>query len=195
MQVPLEIIWHEMDPLPHVDERVRERVARLEKFFDRIIGIHVVIEAAHRRPKGPSADYEVRLEVTVPGSVLTIDRKPGDVHTHKDPQMAVRDAFQAMERKLKRWKEEHSGRPEVTETPYLQGKIAELNPPEGGGQIAVTDGRLIYFHRNAVISGDYEALNVGDPVELMIAPEDDAVNLHASSVRPIGAREFVDEPR
>lgn len=194
MQVPLEMIWHEMDPLPHVESRVRERVARLEKFFDRIIGVRVVVEAAHRRPRGSSVDYEVRLEVTVPGSVLTIDRKPGDVHTHKDPQMAVRDAFQAMERKLKRWKEEHSGRPELTETPYLQGKIAELNPLEDGGQIAVTDGRLIYFHRNAVVNEDYDDLNIGDPVELMIAPEDDAVNLHASTVRRIGTREFVDEP-
>lgn len=195
MQIPVEIVWHEMDPARHVEQRVNERVARLEKFFERIIGVHVVVEAAHRRPKGSSADYEVRLEVTVPGGVLTIDRKPGDTRMHKDPLMAVRDAFEAMERRLRRWKDEHSGRPEVTGTPYLQGKVAEISPPDGGGQIAVTDGRLVYFHRNAVVNGDFDALEVGDPVELMIAPQDDAVNLHASTVRRIGAGVFVDAPR
>ena len=194
MQTPVEIIWHEMEPLPHVERRVDERVARLEKFFDRIIGVHVVVEAAHRRPKG-SADYEVRLEVTVPRGVLTINRKPGDERYHKDPLVAVRDAFEAMERKLRRWKREHSGRPALDETPLLQGRVAELDAGAGSGEIAVTDGRLVYFHRNALVNGSFDALEVGDPVELVIAPRDDAANLHASTVRRIGRQEFVDEPR
>lgn len=194
MQGPIEIIWHEIEPLPHVEKRVRERIARLEKFFDRIIGVHVVVEAAHRRHRVGN-EYEVRLEVTVPGSILTIDRKPGDVHAHTDPLVAVRDAFEAMERKLKRWKEQHSGRPEVGDSPMLQGKVAELNRRADSGQISVTDGRLVYFHRNAVVNQSFDALGIGDPVELIIAPEDDATNLHASTVRRIGTQEFVDEPR
>lgn len=194
MQTPVEIIFHEMEPLPHVEQRVRERVARLAKFFERIIGVHVVVEAAHRRPKG-SADYEVRLEVTVPGGVLTINRKPGDDRYHRDPLVALRDAFDAMERKLRRWKREHSGRPVVEESPMLQGKVAELHPDSDSGEIAVTDGRLVYFHRNALVNGSYEALEIGDPVELVIAPADDAANLHASTVRRISTQEFVNEPR
>lgn len=194
MQTPVELIWHEMDPVPHVEKRVRERVARLEKLFERIIGCHVVVEAAHRRHKG-SSDYEVRLEVTVPGGSLTINRRPGDDQGHMDPLLTVRDAFDAMERKLRRWKEEHSGRPEPSESPMLQGRIAELDPGAGWGQIAVTDGRLVYFHRNALVDDLIEAFEVGDPVELVIAPRDDAENLHASTVRRIGAQRFVDEPR
>lgn len=194
MQIPVEFIWHEMEPAPHVEKRVRERVARLEQFFDRIIGCHVVVEAAHRRHRVGN-EYEVRLEVTVPGGMLTINRKPGDDHAHTDPLVAVRDAFDAMERKLRRWKDEHSGRPDVSRTPMLQGKVMELNGVAGSGQIAVTDGRLVYFHRNAVVDGGFEALEVGDPVELVIAPRDDATNLHASTVHRIGAQKFVDEPR
>lgn len=194
MQTPVEIIWHEMEPAPHVEKRLRQRLARLGKFFDRIIGCHVVVEKAHRRHRVGNA-YEVRLEVTVPGGILTIDRKPGDDHAHTDPLVAVRDAFDAMERKLRRWKDEHSGRPEPDEAPQPQGRIAELDQAAGSGEIAVTDGRLVYFHRNAVVDGRFEALEVGDPVELVVAPRDDAANLHASTVRRIGAQRFVDEPR
>ena len=195
MQTPVEITWHEMERSPHVEQRIHERVARLEKFFGRIIGCRVVVDAASRRHRVGN-EYDVRLEVTVPRGVLTIDRKPGDVHAHTDPLIAVRDAFEAMERKLRRWKEEHSGRPtEVTEKPTLHGQIAELNPLAESGQIAVTDGRLVYFHRNAVVNEKYEALDIGDPVELVIAPEDDATNLHASTVRRISTQEFVNEPR
>ena len=48
METPVEIIWHNMDPAPHVTARVNHRVERLEKFFDRITRCHVVVEAAHR---------------------------------------------------------------------------------------------------------------------------------------------------
>lgn len=194
MQTPVEIIWHGLEPVPHVEKRVRERVARIEKFFGRIIGCHVVVDAGQHRHRIGN-EYEVRLEVTVPSGILSINRKPGDDHAHTDPLVAVRDAFDAMERKLRRWKDEHGGRPEVDATPMLQGRIAELNALAGSGQIAVTDGRLVYFHRNAVVYGAFDTLDVGDPVELIIAPRDDAINLHASTVRRIGAQEFVDEPR
>jgi len=194
MQTPVEIIWHEMEPAHHVENRVNDRVARLEKFFDRIIGCRVVVEKAHRRHRVGN-EFEVRVDVTVPGGILTINRKPGDDHAHFDPLVAVRDAFDAMERKLRRWKDEHSGRPEAPESPMLQGQVAELSPPSDSGQIAVTDGRLVYFHRNAVVNDDFDALKVGDPVELVIAPRDDATNLHASTVRRIGTQEFVNEPR
>ncbi len=193
MQTPVEIIWHNLDPSPSVEEKVHERVGRLEKFFDRIIGCHVVVEAPHQRHRTGNA-YEVRLEVTVPGSVLTIDRKPGDERAHADIHVAVRDAFEAMERKLRRWKQQHSGRPEVDHTPMLQGRIAEINHSGNAGQIATADGRLVYFHRNAVVNGAFDTLEVGHPVELVIAPQDDAVNVHASTVRAIGERRLVDEP-
>lgn len=193
MQTPVEIIWHNMDPSPPVEAKVHERVRRLEKFFDRIVGCRVVVEAPHQRHRTGN-EYEVRLDVTVPGTVLTIDRKPGDNHAHADVFVAVRDAFEAMERKLRRWKDQHSGRPPVDHTPMLQGRIAELHRDGDSGQIATTDGRLVYFHRNAVVDGDYDALDVGHAVELVLAPADDAVNIHASTVRAIGDRRLVDEP-
>jgi ribosomal subunit interface protein len=190
METPAEIIWHNMDPIPHVAKRIDARIARLEKFFGRIVGCRVVIEAAHLRHRKGN-QYEVRVDVGIPGTELSINRRPGDDQAHFDLRVAVRDAFDAMERQLRRWKDEHSGRPVAQEAP-LQGKIAEIDHEEDFGHINTTDGRSIYFHSHSVVSGDFDRLTVGDAVELVVAPQDNAEGLHASTVRSIGAQRFVD---
>lgn len=192
MELPVEIVWHNMDPARHVEARVNERAARLEKFFGRIIRCYVVVEAAHRRHKMGN-HYEVRIDVTVPGGELSVNRRPGDDNAHEDVLVAVRDAFDAMERKIRRWKGAHSGRPVSHEAP-LQGRITEIDDHAGSGQIATTDGRLVYFHRNALVAGDFDQLSAGDTVELVVDPGEDAAGAHASTVRPIGAQRFVDRP-
>jgi ribosomal subunit interface protein len=188
MEVPAEVIWHNMDPVKHVAKRIDTRIARLEKFFDRIVRCRVVIEAAHQRHRKGN-QYEVRVDVVTPGGELSVSRRPGDDDAHFDLRVTVRDAFDAMERQLRRWKEEHSGRPAAQEAP-LQGTVAEIDHNAGFGHIDTTDGRSIYFHSNSVLNGAFEKLSAGDTVELVVAPRDDAEGLHASTVRPIGAQRF-----
>jgi len=103
METPAEVIWHNMDPIPRVAKRVDERIAWLEKFFDRIVRCRVVIEAAHQRHRKEN-QYEVRVEVGIPGGELSINRRPGDDHAHFDLRVTIRNAFDAMERQLRRWK-------------------------------------------------------------------------------------------
>lgn len=192
METPVEITWHNMEPVPHVAKRVDQRIKRLEKFFGRITRCRVVVEAPHQRRRQGN-QYEVRVDVTTPGGELSINRKPGDDQAHFDLLVAIRDAFDAMERQLRRWNDEHGGRPEVHATP-LQGRIAEIDPNAGSGQIATTDGRLVYFHRNSVVTGDFDALAEGDTVELVVDPGENAKGAHASTVRPITSQRFLDRP-
>ena len=110
MQIPAEITWHNMDPIPHAAKRINHRIERLEQFFSRITRCNVVVEAAHQRHRQGN-QYEVRLDVTAPGGELSVNRKPGDTQAHTDLLVVIRDAFDAMERQLRRWKDEHSGRP------------------------------------------------------------------------------------
>ena len=58
-----------------------------------------------------------------------------------------------MERQLKRWKRQVRGETRGREVP-LQGRIAEIYVGRGYGQIATTDHRLVYFHKNSVVNGD-----------------------------------------
>lgn len=192
MQTGIEIAFHGMEPSAAVEERVDQRVKRLEQFFGRIVACRVVVDAPHQHHRKGNL-YAVRLEVRVPGGELSIDRKPGDENAHRDVLVALRDAFDAMERKLRRWKEEHSGRPAAHAEP-LQGRISELRAAEDHGQIATTDGRLVYFHRNAVVDNSFDTLSEGDTVELVVDQGVGEGGPHASTVRPISGQRFVDKP-
>jgi ribosomal subunit interface protein len=99
MPIPLQISFRNMDPSPAVEERIRKKAEKLERFHDRIIGCTVVVEAPHRHHhKGKL--YSVRVDISVPGKELIVDRaKPSD-HAHEDVYVAVRDAFDAAVRRL-----------------------------------------------------------------------------------------------
>ena len=86
-----------MDPSPSVEDRIRKKAAKLERFHDRIVGCTVVVEAPHRHHhKGKL--YNVRVDISVPGKDVVVDHaKPID---HEDVSVAIRDAFDAAARRL-----------------------------------------------------------------------------------------------
>ncbi len=99
MVLPLQVTFRKMDPSPFVRGRIKERADKLERFHDRIVGCRVVVEAPHRHHhKGKL--YAVSVEVKVPGSTITSHRSPGERHSHEDVYVAVRDAFDAVERQI-----------------------------------------------------------------------------------------------
>jgi len=108
MTIPLDITFKGMDPSPAVEARVRERAARLERFHPRIGHCTAVVEAPHRhRHKGRI--YGVRLHVRIPGADIVVNHEPGKDHAHEDVMVAVRDAFDAMERRLHEQAERRRG--------------------------------------------------------------------------------------
>ena len=44
------------------------------------------------------------------------------------------------------------------------GQIAEVNPDQDFGYLLTKEGGLLYFHRNSVLSGDFDHLSRGDEV-------------------------------
>lgn len=105
MQTPVEIQFVSLERSLAVEAVVRQRVAKLERFFDGIISCHVMIDAPHRQHRKGNV-YEVRIEVRVPGTELVVTHEPGNVDAHNDIYTAVRDAFTAMDRMLRKWKEQ-----------------------------------------------------------------------------------------
>ena len=192
MQIQPQVTFKEIDRSDEIEARVRERIKGLEKVSDRITSCHVRVRAPHQRHR-KGAQYVIDIDVITPSGSVHIGREPGDNFAHEDVNVAIRDAFNAAERKLRKLKERHKGRPEVLSAP-LQGRIEVLDPEDGFGQIATTDGRLIYFHKHSLVGGTFSDLTVGDVVELSIDYEDSDEGPHASMVRPISTRKFVDKP-
>ena len=99
MAVTPQITFHQIDASPFVRARIEERADKLVRFHDRITGCRVVVEAPHRHHhKGKL--YSIAIEVQLPGGTVTSHRSPGDHHSHEDIYVAIRDAFDAVERQI-----------------------------------------------------------------------------------------------
>jgi len=99
MQEPLRIAFRNMEPPIGVDATVRANAAELERFYDRIIGCSVVIEARHRSHHQGNL-YRVRIELSVPDRTLVVGREPAEHRAYEDLHVAIRDAFEAAKRQL-----------------------------------------------------------------------------------------------
>ena len=109
MQIPVQISFHGIDKSDAVETRIREKVSKLEQFFDRITGCRVVVERHHRSRNNLTAKdqpFHVSIVVEVPGEELVVKRDPKDfaaLRDHQDVNIAVRDAFVTMQRRLKEY--------------------------------------------------------------------------------------------
>lgn len=100
MTTPIEVHFHGLDRSEAVEERVREKVARLEKHFPRLSYCRVAIDAPHRHAHKVRA-YHVKLELGVPNSEpLVVANEAAYNPEHEDVNAALRDVFDIAKRRL-----------------------------------------------------------------------------------------------
>jgi cold shock CspA family protein len=157
---------------------VRREAAKLEQFYRRIMWCRVLMEAEHRYPGGGSIAYGARVDLTVPGGELVVTRR-----THEQLLTAIQLAFDAAQRQLEDYSRRQRG---AVKTPEVQphGRVSKLLPYEGYGFLATSDGREVYFHRNSVLHGGFDSLEIGDDVRFEEA--EGIEGLQASTVAPVG---------
>jgi ribosome-associated translation inhibitor RaiA len=95
----LRITFHGMESSPAVEQRIRQKVAGLQRFSDRIHGCHVTVEAPHRHGHSGKL-YKVGLTIQMPGQELVVRRAGPQDHAHEDIYVALRDAFDAATRQI-----------------------------------------------------------------------------------------------
>jgi ribosomal subunit interface protein len=99
MQVPLQISFRNMDPSSAVESVIREKAAKLDRFFGRIVSCDVTVEAPHRHHhKGKL--YKVRIDIGMPGKDVHVRLEGPQNQAHADVYVAVRDAFEAAVRQV-----------------------------------------------------------------------------------------------
>ena len=103
MQQPLQITVHNLSLSDVAEKRIRSRAEKFERFSERIISCHVTVDAPHHH-KQKGERYEVRMVIALPGEELVIRHEPDE-----DIYVAIRDAFDVAERRLKEHKERRSG--------------------------------------------------------------------------------------
>lgn len=187
MDTSLQITFHNLDRSDAVEAKIRERVENLESFYPHIISCRVAVEAPHRHHQQGN-HFRIRVDVKVPDRELVADREPDEHHAYTDIYVAIRDAFDSMRRQLEEYSRLQQRKVKEHETP-VHGRIVELDPVRDFGRIETSDNRLIYFHRNSLVDGDFDKLEVGAEVRLSEEMGDDGPQ--ASSVHLIGKHHIV----
>jgi ribosomal subunit interface protein len=108
MQSTPQIIWQNLSPSETIEANIRKHIAKLDKFFDRIIDCRVVIEVPHRHHHQGNI-YHVQINLTVPGGELVVNRHPSERQAHEDLEIAIRAAFESAERQLKEYAQRQRG--------------------------------------------------------------------------------------
>ena len=100
-----EIVFRHVDHSPAIEEAIASRIERLERYYRNIHGCTVVVDAPHRHQHKGHA-YTVSIDLVVPGSELVVSGNGAQRNpAHQDVYVAIRDAFNAMERQLKAFAE------------------------------------------------------------------------------------------
>lgn len=160
MQLPAQITTRGVRLEEREEEKIRQRIAQLDRYYDRIVSCRVAVDTPgrHHQRGGP---YSVRIEIHVPGAALVADRTQ-----EEDLESAVQAAFDAARRRL----EDYARRQRGTEKAHEErptAVIARLNPRGGYGFLATSDGREVYFHENSVLPPGFSHLHVGAEVRFL----------------------------
>jgi cold shock CspA family protein len=195
-----------MPPSRAIEDNIREKADKLDSLYDDIMSCRVIVEAPHRHHHKGKA-YVVRIDMTVPGGELVVNREPkrlvaaraarneelentlAENHApskhaaHEDAYVAIRDAFNAAARKLQDHARRRRGKTKVHEaTPVA--RVTKIFPMEDYGFLQTPDGREIYFHKNSVLQPGFDRLEVG--TEVYYAEELGEKGPQASTVRVAG---------
>ena len=180
-----------------VEEWIQEEAAKLDEFFNRIMACRVVVELPSRHRKRGGI-YHVRIDLTVPGKELVVNRQPSLHNTvqqddepkiakhlevqapHKEPRQAIDDAFKEMARQLQDYARRQRGAVKIHE-PAPRARVSKLFPEDGYGFLETPGGREIYFHQNSVLDEGFGRLKIGSVVKF--AEEEGEKGPQASTVR------------
>lgn len=184
MKLPLQVVFRNMDASAAVEAKIRDRVDQLEKFYQHIMSCRVAVEAHHKHHQGNL--YHVRVDLKVPDAEIVASRDPKAHQAHEDVYVAVRDAFDAVRRRLEDHVNRRRGHEKTHDTPP-HGRVAEITPDYG--KIETADGRRVYFHRNSVVNDEFGKLEVGSEVRFVeVAGE---LGPQASTVHVVGKHHVV----
>ncbi|HEY5666217.1 MAG TPA: HPF/RaiA family ribosome-associated protein [Gammaproteobacteria bacterium] len=187
MTIPLDIVFLNMDHSDAVQSAIEERIGKLEQFSQQIMRCRVTVEAPHKHHAKGNI-YHVAIDMHLPGAEIVVNRAKSKNHAHEDVYVAIRDAVNAAGRQLQDHIRQSRGEIKVHEAPP-HGTVSELHPAEDYGRIATPDGRLIYFHRNSLLDGNFDDLTIG--TEVRFDEEQGDEGPQATTVRLIGKHHIV----
>jgi len=168
MQVPLQIGFHNCEKQDWAEAEIRARVDKLDAMFGRLTAARVRVDQRVNKENVPPV---VEIELSVPGyKDIVVSHEPDRLQQKfqsPDLHNAIAEAFRIAERQLSEFKERMQGRTKAAHhdgANQFLGQVGEIHPDQDYGFLLTKEGGLLYFHRNSLLSGDFDALKRGDHV-------------------------------
>ena len=118
MQIPVQVTFRDVPVDDHIEAECRREAQKLERYFDRITSCRVVVAQPHRHHKKGN-HFDVRIDLTLPGAEIVINREPTQSQRDEEWQVAVREAFDRARRRL----EDHVQK--------MRGEVKNHDPERG----------------------------------------------------------------
>lgn len=171
MQKPVEIAFRNIESSEAAEAAIRDHVARLERMYGRMTTCRVRVDQRNQNVN-ESMPPVVHIDISVPGHKDIVVAHEADHLQRKyqlpDLRNAINEAFRIAERRLGKYKDKMTDHG-VAERGHeaaneYRGQVAELTPAKDFGYILTKEGGLLYFHRNSLLSGEFDELRRGDEV-------------------------------
>ena len=95
-----QVLFHNIDQTSALSQAVQKRIDKLARYCDQILSGRVVLDAPHNHHHKGKV-YAVAIEIHVSSKKIIVNQGQHNNHAHEDLYIAIRDAFNAAERKLK----------------------------------------------------------------------------------------------
>ena len=100
MTTEVEVHFHGIEKSDAIEQRIRAKVAKLQRHFERMTSCRVGIEAPQRTPQRPKV-YQIKIEIGVPRrKAIVVSHEHIGGHANEELGLAIRDAFDAALRKV-----------------------------------------------------------------------------------------------
>ena len=107
MELPLQIAARGLTLGTETEALIRQYADKLDHFYERIIGVRVMVEVPQRQMGAPIA-HNVRFDITVPGGEVVVKRQ-----AHPELHTAIQRAFEAARRQLQDYARRQRGEVKV----------------------------------------------------------------------------------
>jgi ribosomal subunit interface protein len=169
--LPVQITVRDMPSSPALEDHLRKKAMKLNQYCPKINSCRIVIHVPQKH-KHQGKLFSVSIDLTVPGKELVVNRK-----LDEDVYVAIRDAFQALERQLETYTRKRRGDVKLHEL-LMQGFVKKLFMDAGYGFIQGSDGSEYYFSPTNVSYPSFAQLQLGDIVQFIGVPQSEGMQAH-----------------
>lgn len=161
MALPLiQITVRDLPNTEAIENRVRLKLEKLERFYERIESIHVVIDEEQKH-QNQGKLFSVNIDVLVPHKKIVVNKQQ-----NVDLYVAMRDAFAAVTRQLEEYSRKQRGYVKAHPTQKLKkgisaGQIMRLFQDEHYGFIQDANGREFFFDYEHLLKDHFDQLEIG----------------------------------